>query len=83
MNVAPVASLRLEIERITNVSWSKGNDLATPNGEVPYQLLSELLLLPKFNNSSPSVTGDRDLSCDYELMSLLPPEEEYPMEPFQ
>ena len=61
MNVAPVASLRLEIERITNVSWSKGNDLATPNGEVPYQLLSELLLLPKFNNSSPSVTGDKEI----------------------
>ena len=41
----------------------------------------ELLLLPKFDNSSSFVT--RDLSGDYELMTSLLPEVEYPMEPFQ
>ena len=41
----------------------------------------ELLLLPKFDNSSPS--RQRDLSCDYELMTLLLPKEEYPIESFQ
>ena len=41
---------------------SKGNDLTTPDGEVPYQLLSkELLLLPKFNNSSPSITQAKEI----------------------
>ena len=49
----------------------------------PTNIYTELLLLSKFDNSSPSVTRDKDLSHDYELMSLLPPEEEYPMEPFQ
>ena len=45
--------------------------------------ITELLLLLKFDNSSLSVTRDRDLSHDYELMTSLPPEEEQPMEPFQ
>ena len=40
----------------------------------------ELLLLPKFDNSR---SRQRDLSCDYELMTLLLPKEEYPIEPFQ
>ena len=45
--------------------------------------ITELLLRPKFDNSSLSVTRDRDLSHDYELMTSLPPEEKQPMEPFQ
>ena len=45
--------------------------------------ITELLLLPKFDNSSPSVTRDKDLSHDYELVTSLLPEEEYPMEPFK
>ena len=50
----------------------------------PIEVHTELLLLPKFDNSSPSVTRDqRDLPCDYELMSSLPPEKEYQMAPFQ
>ena len=44
---------------------------------------TELLLLLKFDNSSPTVTRDKEMSRDYELMSPLPPEEEYPMEPLQ
>ena len=38
-NVAPVAS-QLEMKRFINVTWSKGNDVTTHNGEVPYGLLS-------------------------------------------
>ena len=35
----------------------KGNDVTAPNGERPYQTsIMELLLLPKFGNSSSSVT---------------------------
>ena len=50
----------------------------------PIYVHTELLLLPKFDNSSPSVTRDKEMSCDYELMSsLLPREEEYQMETFQ
>ena len=50
----------------------------------PIDVHTELLLLPKFDNSSPSVTRDKEMSCDYELMSsLLPREEEHPMETFQ
>ena len=41
-----------------------------------------MLLLPKFDNSSSSVTRDREI-CHMIMMLLLPPEEEYPMEPFQ
>ena len=47
--------------------------------------IKELFLLPKFDNSSPSVTRDRDLSksSDYQVMRSLPPEAEYPMELFK
>ena len=45
--------------------------------------ITELVLLLKFDNNSSSVTQDKDLSGDYELMTSLPPEEEYPMELFQ
>ena len=37
----------------------------------PIDVHTELLLLPKFDNSSPSVTRDKEMSCDYELMSSL------------
>ena len=40
MNVDPVASLPLEISKFINVMWSKGNDVTTPNGEMPYEILS-------------------------------------------
>ena len=43
-----------------------------------------LLLLPKFDDSSSSVTQDKKIcQGDYELMTSLPPEVEYPMEIFQ
>ena len=35
----PVASLYLEVQRFINVTTSKGNDVTTPNGEMPYGLL--------------------------------------------
>ena len=37
------------------------NDVTAPSGEVPYERLSQLLLLPKFDNSSPSVTWDKEI----------------------
>ena len=45
--------------------------------------IMKLLLLPNFYKSSPSVTWDKDLSHDYELVISLLPEAENPMEPFQ
>ena len=64
---------------------SKQNDVTTHNGEESYGLLSRVVLLPKFDNSSPSVTRDKEiyLSCDCEVMTSLPSEAEYPMEPFE
>ena len=47
--------------------WSKGNGVTTPNGEVPYHVYTELLLLYKFDNSSPSVTRGKEI-C-YMIMS--------------
>ena len=40
MNVDSGAS-QLEAKRFINVTWSKGNDFTTPNGEVPYGLQSQ------------------------------------------
>ena len=42
--------------------------------------ITELLLLPKFDNSSPPVTRDKEI-C-HVIMSSLPLEEEYPVETF-
>ena len=43
----------------------------------------ELLLLPKFDNSSPFVTHDKEICHVITSLSSILPEEEYPMEPFQ
>ena len=40
--------------------WLKSN-VTIPNGEVPYGLLKELLLLPEFDNSSLSLTRDEEI----------------------
>ena len=47
--------------------------------------IKEFFLLPKFDNSSSSVTRDKEIcqSCDYEVMTSLPPEAEYPTELFE
>ena len=48
--------------------------------------IKELFLLPKFDNSSPTVTREkRDLSksYDYHVMTSLLPEVQYSMEPFK
>ena len=39
----------------------KANYVTIPNGEVSYRRLIELLLLPKFDNSNPSVTRDKEV----------------------
>ena len=57
--------------------------LLHPIEKCPILFITELVLLLKFDNSSSSVTQDKDLSGDYELMTSLPPEEEYPVELFQ
>ena len=38
--------------------------------------IKELFLPPKFDNSSSSVTRYLSKSCDYEVMTSLPPEAE-------
>ena len=52
---------------------------------VLWNSIKELFLLPKFDNSGPSVTGERHLSQshDYEVITSLPPEANYTMEPFE
>ena len=49
--------------KIINVSRSKGNDVTTPDEEVPYQptSITKLLLLPTFDNSSSSITQDKEI----------------------
>ena len=51
----------------------------------PMDFYQGVVLLPKLDNSSPSVTRDKEiyLSCDCEVMTSLPSEAEYPMEPFE
>ena len=62
----------------------KATTIQPPMDKWPMDVYKVLFLLPKFDNSSPSVTRNkRDLSHDYEIMTSLPPEEEYPMEPFE
>ena len=43
------------------IKWSMGNDVTTLNKEVPYQLAIRLLLLPKFDKSSPFVNWDKEV----------------------
>ena len=57
--------------------------LLTPMEKSPISFYHRVVLLSKFDNSCPSVTWEKDLSRDYELMTSLAPEVEYPMEPFQ
>ena len=50
-----------------HLTWSKSN-VTTHNGEVPYQM-KELLLLPKFDNSSPFVTRYKEIWQSHIIMS--------------
>ena len=67
MNVACVVSVYLEIQWFINVTGSKAKDVTTLNREVPY-LYEELVLLPKFDNSSSSVTRDKEICQIYVIM---------------
>ena len=58
-------------EKVMTLLWR--NALST--------FITELLLLPKFDNSSPSVTRDKEIF--HVIMTLLLPEAEHPIEPFQ
>ena len=68
-----------------NMMWSKGKTLLPARRSVLWNSIKELFLLPKFDNSGPSVTGERHLSQshDYEVIRSLPPEANYTMEPFE
>ena len=52
---------------------------------MPYGLLTRsCFLLPKFDNSSPSVTRDKQICQSHVfVMMSLSPEAEYPMEHFE
>ena len=85
MNVAPVVS-QLEIYRFINAMWSKGHDVTTPNGEVPYELLwrscfycPNLITVARVARD----IGDLSKSHDYDVMISLAPDAEYPIEPFE
>ena len=69
-----------------NAMWSKGNDVTNPNGEVPYGLLSRsCFYCPNLITVAPVTRdkGDLTKSHDYEVMMSLPPDVEYPIEPFE
>ena len=58
----------------------KSTTLLPPMEKYPIDYYPEMLLLPKFDNSSPFVTRDKEI-C-HMIMSQrhsLPPEAEYPM----
>ena len=66
--------------------WSKGNDVTTPNGEVPYRLLSRSCFYCPNLITVASITRDkRDLSKshDYEVIMSLPLDVEYLTETFE
>ena len=58
--------------KFINAIWSKGNDITTPNGEVLYELLSKLFLMPKFDNYNSSVSRYLPKSCDYDIILSVP-----------
>ena len=65
--------------------WSKGNDVISPMEKCPMDFYQELFLLSEFDKSSPSVTQDQEIchKRDYEVMTSLPPEAEFLVEPFK
>ena len=68
------------------IMWSKGDDVTTPNGEVSYRPLSKsCFYCPNLITLALVTRGEEDIfskSNDYEVMASVPPEMDYPIEPF-
>ena len=65
---------------------SHDDDVTTPNGEVPYRLLStSCFYCPNLVIVAPVTRdkGDLSKSHDYEVMMSLPSDVEYPIELFE
>ena len=68
MNVAPVASLSLKIQKLSVSHDQKVMTLLPPMGSALWTSINESFLEPKFDNSSPSVTRDKEICQSHVIM---------------